>query len=213
MKTAIVAGSTGLIGSQLIQLLVEDTRYGKVKCLSRRPLEIQHDKIELIETDGTDLEGFAPRLIGDDVFCCLGTTMKKARSKEAFRKVDYDYPLALATITKSNGASQYHLISAMGANASSSVFYNQVKGEIEKEIEKIGFSSFHIYRPSLLLGSRKEERSAEDAAKIFFKLFGFLIPLQYKAIDSSKVAKAMLTMAKKEASGKFIYESKILQGV
>lgn len=211
MKAALLAGGTGLIGSQLLKLLIADERYTKVKCLTRNKLPVEHEKISIIQTDGSNINDVADSLQADDVFCCLGTTIKKAKTKEAFKKIDFEYPLQLANLTKASGAKQFLLVSALGADAHSSVFYNQVKGEVEAAIEAVGFSAFHIFRPSLLLGPRAEERSAEDAAKVFFRLFGFLIPRKFKAIDSAKVANAMWQMAKKEESGKFVYESQSLQ--
>ncbi len=211
MKVALLAGGTGLIGSQLLQLLVEDEGYNKVKCLTRNTLPISHDKIEIIKTNGENLNEVSSFLVADDVFCCLGTTIKKAGTKEAFRKIDFDYPLHLAQLTQAHGARQFLLISALGADPSSSVFYNKAKGDVEEAIAAIGFNTYHVFRPSLLLGNRSEERSGEDAAKIFFKFFGFIIPGKYKAIDSAKVARAMLAMAKKNEQGTFIYESKLLQ--
>jgi len=211
MRVALVVGSTGLIGQQLIELLISDVQYDKVKCLTRKPLPLAHDKLEVIETDGSNLNELADRLTANDIFCCLGTTMKKAKSKEAFRRVDFDYPLGLAQVTKKAGATQFHLVSALGADAKSSIFYNKVKGEVEQAISNVTFQTFHIYRPSLLLGPRQEERSGEQAAVIFFKIFGFLVPAKYKPIDSVKIARAMIDFAKKEQQGKFIHESKSLQ--
>ncbi|MEP2668215.1 MAG: oxidoreductase [Cyclobacteriaceae bacterium] len=211
MKVALLAGGTGLIGSQLLELLVKDEAYSAIKCLTRSALPINHNKIEIIKTNGENLNELSSSLVADDVFCCLGTTIKKAGSKDAFRKIDFDYPLHLAQLSHANGAKQFLLISALGADPSSSVFYNKVKGEVEEAIAAIGFNAYHVFRPSLLLGNRSEERSGEDAAKIFFKLFGFLVPAKYKAIDSAKVAKAMLAMANKNEQGTFVYESKLLQ--
>lgn len=211
MKTALVAGGTGLIGNHLVNLLIKDSHYSKIKCLTRHTLPIQHEKIEIIKTDGSNLSDISDLLEADDIFCCLGTTIKKAKTKEAFRKIDFDYPLSLARATLARGASQYHLVSALGANSSSGVFYNQVKGEIEEAIAALGFKTFHVYRPSLLLGPRNEERSGEDAAKLFFRFFGFLIPKKFKAIDAAKVARAMVAMASKEAEGNFVHESKSMQ--
>lgn len=211
MKVALLAGGTGLIGSHLLQRLVDDATYSKVKCLTRNTLPIQHDKIEIIETDGTNLPEITSLLKADDVFCCLGTTIKKAKTKAAFRKVDFEYPLHLAQQAKESGATQFLLVSALGANPATSVFYNKTKGEVEEAIAAVSFEAYHVFRPSLLLGSRAEERSGEDAAKVFFKLFGFLVPAKYKAIDASKVARAMLSMAKKQGKGTFVYESALLQ--
>lgn len=213
-KTALIAGATGLIGSKLLELILKDDDYERVIVLTRKPLDQEHAKLETIISNFKNLDKVSGSLKADDVFCCLGTTMKKAGSKEKFRKVDYDYPLELAKISKEHGASKYLLISAMGASKKSSVFYNQVKGEIEEAISKIGFDAYHIFRPSLLLGPRKEDRVGEDAAKTIFKIFGFLFvgPLKkYKAISYDKVAKAMLHFAKKDDKGEHIHESFELQ--
>lgn len=211
MKTALIAGATGLIGKQVLQLLLEDSYYSSVKAITRKPLDVQHPKLEniILNFDQMDLRRDA--LKADDVFCCLGTTIRVAKTKEAFRKVDYDYPVELARVTKSMGASQYLLISALGADKNSSVFYNRVKGEVEEAIRAIEFNTFHVFRPSLLLGDRTEERVGEGAATSFFKIFGFLIPLKYKAIESAKVARAMLHFAKTNNTGFHILESSALQ--
>lgn len=212
MKTALIAGSTGLIGKQLLQLLLDSSHYAKVKAITRKPLSIQHPKLENIVIDFETMIQHSTALQADDVFCCLGTTIRIAKTKEAFRKVDFDYPVALAKTSRSLGASQYFLISALGADKNSSVFYNRVKGEVEEAIQTISFPAFHVFRPSLLLGDRTEERAGEGAATTFFKIFGFMIPLKYKAIESIKVARAMIAIAIKEQGGFQIHESKELQG-
>lgn len=211
VKTALIAGATGLIGSQLLPLLLNSDRYERVKTLTRSTLHLEHPKLENHIVNFDQLSSSGHLLKADDVFCCLGTTMKKARSKETFREVDYTYPLELAKLSKQHGARQYLLVSALGANKNSSIFYNIVKGEVEEAIETVGFESFHIFRPSLLLGPRTEHRSGEDAAKWFYKIFGFLIPEKYQAIESLKVAKAMLHYAGENKAGKHIYESRSLQ--
>ncbi|MBX2947028.1 MAG: oxidoreductase [Cyclobacteriaceae bacterium] len=211
MRTALLAGSTGLIGKQLLELLLEDSDYTVVKAISRKPLDIQHAKLQNIVADFNTLTEHHNQLKANDVFCCLGTTIKQAGSQAAFRKVDYDYPLELAKLTKNQGASQYLIITALGSDAKSGIFYNRVKGEVEQAIDELGFQSYHILRPSLLLGERTEKRAGEGAATVVYQALGFLIPLKYKAIDSVKVARAMLHMAKLNSKGKFIHESKELQ--
>jgi uncharacterized protein YbjT (DUF2867 family) len=211
MKTALVAGSTGLIGSQLLQLLLTDTYYDVVKAISRKPLEISHPRLENIVLDFDRLTEYRDKLKADDVFCCLGTTIKKVKTKEKFRKVDFDYPVELAKLTRTNGTEQYLLVSALGADKNSKIFYNQVKGEVEEAISKIGFTTFHIFRPSLLMGDRSESRSGEEAGKVFFKYLGFLVPRKYKGIDSVKVARAMQQLAAKPQQGIYIHESEDLQ--
>jgi uncharacterized protein YbjT (DUF2867 family) len=209
-KVALVAGSTGLIGSQLLELLLADSYYTKVIALSRKPLLISHPKLENIVVEANEIKDHKD-FLADDVFCCLGTTIKQAKSKEAFRKIDFDYPLELATSLKANEAKQFLLVSALGANKNSGIFYNKVKGEVEEAIDKVGFASFHIFRPSLLIGPRNEARAGEDAAKIFYRIFGFIIPAKYKGIDSIKVARAMVSFAKEQNTGRFIHESGELQ--
>ncbi len=211
MKTAIIAGSTGLIGSQLLQLLLESPIYEKVIALTRKDLPHHPKLVQVLAEAGNISEKFE-WLKADDVYCCLGTTMAKAGSKEKFREIDYDYPLELARITHSLGARQYLLVSALGADKDSSLYYNKVKGEVEEAISAVGFETLHIFRPSLLLGPRAEKRSGEDAAKFFYKVFGFLIPKKYQAIDSCQVAAAMLHFAAAYKSGKFIHESVELLG-
>ncbi len=209
-RVALVAGSTGLIGSQLLELLLGDNDYSKVIALSRKPLSISHVKLENVVLEADELKNHI-ELRADDVYCCLGTTIRQAKSKEAFRKVDFDYPVELATILKTNGANQFLLVSALGSDKNSRIFYNRVKGEVEEAIDKIGFFAYHIFRPSLLIGPRKEARAGEDAAKVVYKIFGFLIPTKYKGIESIKVARAMQHVAKIDNPGKFIYESGRLQ--
>lgn len=195
MKTALIVGATGLIGKQLLDLLLVSDHYTRVTAVVRKPLGIQHAKLKVLIVDFDNLDAHADELKADDVFCCLGTTMKQAKSKDAFRKVDFEYPLEIGRITKAKGASHCLLVSALGADKSSSIFYNKVKGETEQALKLIGFDALHIFRPSLLLGSREEDRAGESAAKVFYKMFGFLIPKKYQAIDSLKIARAMLHFA------------------
>ncbi len=210
-KVALLAGSTGLIGGQLLKLLLNDGHYSNVIALSRKPLAISNPKLTNIVCELNQLADHAAQLKADAVFCCLGTTIKKAKSKEAFRAVDFDAPVALAKIAKAQGSEQFLLVSSLGANKNSSIFYNQVKGEVEEAIAQVGLSTFHILRPSLLLGPRKEQRSGEDAAKLFYRALGVLVPKKYKAIESIKVARAMGVFARQAKLGNFIHESGELQ--
>lgn len=211
MKTALIAGATGLVGSNLLALLLDDSFYSKVITITRKPLANEHPKHQNIVVDFDRLSDLKDQLHADHVFCCLGTTMKRAGSKEAFWKVDHDYPLQLAKITKENGAESFLLVSALGADKTSSFYYNQVKGHIENDIESLNFESYYIFRPSLLLGDRNESRAGEDAAKVVYRWFGFLIPQKYKGIEGKTVAKAMQHFAKGGESGKHIKESAVMQ--
>lgn len=210
MKTAIIAGSTGLIGSQLLQLLLQSDQYSKIVAITRQDLEV-HPKLVQIKADFEKAHSVAAEVVADDVFCCLGTTMAKAKSKENFYQVDFFYPFLLAKTSQAHGAKKFMLVSALGANKNASVYYNQVKGQVEEAIQGVGFPTLHIFRPSLLLGARKESRAGEDAAKFVYKYFGFLIPKRLKAIESIKVARAMIHFAAQPQTGVFIHESEELQ--
>ena len=211
MKTALIAGSTGLIGNHLLHVLLESDRYSNVLAITRKDLDISHPKLVQLKFEMDQLSDHSEELKADDIYCCLGTTMAKAGSKEKFYAVDYLYSLALAKATLGMGAKQFLLVSALGANKSSSIYYNSVKGQIEEAISAVGFLAVHIFRPSLLLGHRSEKRPGEDAAKFFYKVFGFLIPEKYKGIDAAKVARAMLHFGSREQTGIFIHESRDMQ--
>ena len=211
MRIALVAGATGLVGSQLVATLLEDPRYSVVKAITRRPLAKTHPRLENFTIDFDALSQYDDELKADDIFCCLGTTMKTAGSEKAFEQVDYHYPLELAKRCKELGATQYLLVSALGANPNSSIYYNRVKGRVEAAVAGVGFECVHIVRPSLLVGPREEYRSGEVAAKWFFRTFGLLIPSKYKAIASIKVARAMAHFARIGEPGVHIHESVTLQ--
>lgn len=210
-KVAVVAGATGLTGGQLVTALLDDPRYGVVKAITRKPLTRVHPKLENVVIDFDRIHTYTDELKADDVFCCLGTTMKAAGSKEAFERVDYQYPVALAERAKSLGATQFLLVSALGADTKSIFYYNRVKGRVEEAIAGLGYHALHIMRPSLLVGPREEYRRGEAAAKWFFRTFGTFVPSKYKAIASIKVARAMVHFANSGLTGIHIHESASLQ--
>ena len=209
MKTALVVGATGLIGKHLTIKLLTNNFYSKVKVLIRKPLNINHPNLEQIIFDFDSLD--SSKIIADDIFCCLGTTMKQAGSKAAFYKVDFTYPFAIAKAALENGAKQYLIVTAMGADEKSIIYYNRVKGEIEKAISDLHYPTLLIFRPSMLLGEREEPRMGEKNGKILMKAINFIIPKRYKAIESEKVANAMLILAQKGIKNKDIFESDTLQ--
>jgi uncharacterized protein YbjT (DUF2867 family) len=211
MAVAVLAGTTGLVGSHLLDLLLNDAHYTRVVALSRKALNLQHPKLQNLVVDFARLEEYAAQLKAEDVFCCLGTTIRQAGSQSAFRKVDFDYPLNLAKVTQEQGAKQYLLVTALGSDKSSSIFYNRVKGEVEEAIGQVGFDSYHIFQPSMLLGDRKESRAGEGVGKAVMTALDFLIPKKYKAIEATKVAKGMLAIAKQNQAGKHIHVSGELQ--
>jgi len=209
-KTALIAGATGMTGKQLLKKLIACNIYNKVIVLVRNHISIEHLKAEVVVVDYDKLEDFASKLIADDVFCCMGTTIKKAKSKDAFRKVDYYYPVKLASLTQKNGATQFMVISSIGANSHSKIFYSKVKGLMENELQKTSFNTIRIFRPSLLLGEREEFRFGEKMGIGLYKMFSWLFTgslKRYKAIEANVVAQGMLNAAQLKDKGIFVYES------
>ncbi len=207
--TALVVGSTGFIGNLLTIKLLESKIYDKVKVLVRKPMHLQHPDLEQIIVDFDKID--ALKIVADDVFCCLGTTMRKAGSKSAFYKVDFTYPLEIAKIALKNGAKQYAIVTAMGADPKSLIYYNRVKGDIEKALGELNYSTLLIFRPSMLLGERGESRFGESIGKVLMTMFDFITPKKYKGVQGDKVANAMLQNTQKGLKGKHIFESDILQ--
>lgn len=211
---ALVAGGTGLVGSHLVNLLVKTKAYDEVKILVRKGSSFQMNGVTAIEVDYDRLMDFERFLKADVVFCCLGTTIKKAGSKVNFRKVDFDYPLELAKISLKNGARQYNIVTAGGANSKSMFFYNKVKGEIEKSLINLEFQNLNIFRPSLLLGSRNEKRLGEDIGAVVAKVINPILlgnMRKYRAIHAETVARSMLNISIKNQNGVHIVESDAIQ--
>lgn len=205
MKTALIVGGSGMTGKQLTALLLTDVRYSKIILLVRKPIGLNHEKIEQVVFN-FDYPNRSV-VVADEIFCCLGTTIRRAGSKEAFYKVDYEYVSLIARIGFENGVKNFALVSAMGANKNSSVFYNKVKGLVEENVCQTGFLSCFIFRPSLLLGKRSEFRLGEKIATFFMTVFSFVIPKKYKAIDAKQVAKAMIIKMNSEKKGLQFIES------
>lgn len=208
-KTALVLGASGLIGNLLTHRLVDSPIYSNVKVLVRKSLSWQHPRLQEVQFDFDHPNGLLAQ--ADDIFCCLGTTIKKAGSRENFRKVDYQYPMDIARLGLTNGAQQFAIVTAMGANPASSIFYNRVKGEVERDLAELNYPTLLIFRPSLLFGDRSENRFTERIASGVMRLFSQLIPAKYKGIDADKVANAMLLTMQQELTGKHVFESDVLQ--
>ncbi|MEM1134523.1 MAG: NAD(P)H-binding protein [Bacteroidota bacterium] len=212
-KRALIAGGSGLIGKALCKILVKDSYYQQVFSLVRRTQAQSPQGLTEQVVDFDTLESLKLNIKIDDAFCCLGTTMKKAGSKAAFYKVDFEYVTHFARLALANEAKRFFLVSSMGANASSMVYYNRIKGEIETAIKNMPFQSVHIFRPSLLLGNRQEQRIGEDIGKFLAQTFDFLIPAKYKGITGEQVAKAMFAKAQDKKEGHFIHESDTLRKI
>ena len=209
-RTALVAGGSGLVGGHVLRQLLEDPDYDRVTALTRRPLALTHKKLvqRVVDFDRLAEVGDFPRV--HDVFCCLGTTIKQAGSQEAFRKVDLAYVVELGRMAVRHRASQFLVVTAVGADPRSRVFYNRVKGEAEEAVRRLQFDAIQIFRPSLLLGFRPQSRPAESIARVLSPLvaWAFLGPLaRYRPIKAATVARAMVRIAREAPRGAHVYES------
>lgn len=209
-KTVLLIGASGLVGKELLTYLLENSAYIKVKILLRNPISIEHPKLEQVVIDFDKLESYENHFQVNDVYCCLGTTIKNAGTQKEFRKVDFEYPVTLCKLAKENHVQKFLIITALGADVNSKFFYNRIKGEIEETIKKMGIPSLHIFQPSLLLGKRKEFRIGE-------RIVGWLSPVfnyfffggfrKYKAIKAEDVASAMFSVGQQTNFGTYTYLS------
>ena len=202
-RIALLAGATGLVGRHLLSLLLDDSDVADVVVLTRRPLATPHPKLQQGVVDFDQLASFVLPPV-DDFYCCLGTTIGKAGSEEAFRKVDLLYPLAIAGMALAAGATRCLFVSAMGANARSRVFYNRIKGEAEDGLARLPFQTVFAFRPSLLAGDRTEFRAGERAALALAQPLSFLLPAKYRPVAAADVARAMQACAKSGKVGRFV---------
>jgi len=210
MKTALVFGATGLIGSNCLQQLISAGVYGRILVFVRKPLNPNNPNVTVHVINFENIGLSADLIKGDDLFYCIGTTMKKAGSKENFYKTDLLLAKEIASIASANGVGKFLLVSSIGADSKSSNFYLRVKGELEEEIKKLKFSSIHIFRPSILLGKREEKRFGEKAALCIFNNLSFLFIgalRKYKPVKAEYVSGAMIKKAQDDKNGIFIYES------
>lgn len=209
-KKAVIAGSSGLIGSHLLQILLKQAYYDEVLILVRKKLPIEHHKLKQLVVDFEQPEPYKKELNGHALFSCLGSTKKKTPDFNIYRKIDHDYPLLLAQLASQNGIEQYHLVSSIGANINGVNFYTKTKGETEADIAAVGISAVHIYRPSFLAGDRQENRPMEKFLNGLMKVINPLLFgswKKYQSIEASTVAMAMYQQSIKNATGVFIYES------
>jgi len=207
-KTALVLGSTGLIGSTLINLLLQDDRYAVVYAIVRKENSFQpHPKLKEVIADFNSINKIDNKLKINHIYCCIGSTKNKTPDPIKYYEIDHDYPLRVAQLFTCDA---YTYISSMGANAKSSNFYLKLKGETEADLKALGLINLNILRPSLLLGKRKENRLLEDIAQRIYPALDFLLIgnlRKYRAIQAEVVAKAMLNITNKERKGVYVLES------
>ncbi|MGE7602874.1 NAD-dependent epimerase/dehydratase family protein [Peribacillus sp. NPDC097675] len=209
-KTALILGATGVVGTQLINVLSTNKNYETIHLLSRREFDFKDPICELHIVNFDNLEQYVDLFYVNDVFICLGTTIKKAKTKEAFRKVDYDYVIEAGKLAKVVNVDNLLVISAMGADVKSKFFYSRVKGEMEETLKQLKLNSLHIFRPSILLGDRSELRIGEKVTGTLSSFFKFLLigPLRpYRAIRAKTVATAMSIAAQSSSTGNHVYHS------
>lgn len=209
--TAVLAGATGLVGGECLRRLVASPRYGRVIVVTRRKLDrsLQHGKLRQVLVEFAQLGDASAQLRGDHVFCALGTTIRKAGSRQRFREVDYEYPLRLAQLTLDNGARHFSVVSALGASRSSPFFYSRVKGEMEGGLRQMGWPSLAILRPSVIAGERAEPRPLERLSEHLLRF----APATWRPVAARDIAAAMIATALQELPGVTVIESRQISGV
>ena len=215
MKTAIIFGSSGLIGNELFKTILLNNSYNKIKVFVRSIPEINNPKVEIIKTDFTNLEKIKDKIIGDECFFCIGTTKKDTPDKDEYRRIEYKIPVDVAKIAKANSVNSFFYISSIGANPNASSNYLKNKGQVEEELKNLNFSKLAIIRPSLLIGNRKSFRLGEIIFTPIMNtltIFAFGSLKKYKPIKIENVVKATLYISKNE-SKKIIFESDELEKI
>ena len=203
-RTAILIGATGLVGEACLDYLLQSPAYEKLTVFTRRPLDYQNPKLTTHVIDFDKLDEFGHLIRADDIYCCLGTTIRKAKSKENFRKIDYEYCVEFARRALAQGAKQFLLVSSLGANSESPFFYLRTKGELEEALMELGFDSLSVLQPSLLLGDRNESRPGEKMMMHIHRYFDsfFIGPMKsYRGIEARNVALAMVSLGEEAKPG------------
>ena len=215
MKTAIIFGSSGLIGNELFKTMLLNNYYDKIKVFVRSIPEINNPKVEIIKTDFNNLEQYKDKIKGDDCFFCIGTTKKDTPDKDEYRRIEYNIPVDVAKITKSNSVNSFFYISSIGANPNASSNYLKNKGQVEEELKNLNFPKLVIIRPSLLVGNRKSFRLGEvifTPVMNTLTLFAFGNLKKYKPIKIQNVVKAILYISKNVVD-KIVFESDELERI
>jgi len=216
MKSAILLGATGLTGGYVLNLLLSNDQYHKVIVFSRRDIEVKHDKLQVIICDLLDLEEQRENFKADEVYVCIGTTNNKTPNKKLYRDIDFGIPVTAAQLCRENMIDNITIMSSLGANANSTVFYPKIKGEMEQSVLHMEIPNTYILRPSIIMGPRKERRFGETMGKM---IAFFIAPLmrgplkKYKGIHSEDIAKAMINLNSGKSNIKGIIESDTIQEI
>lgn len=206
-KTAIILGATGLTGNSLLHQLLEDDRYERIVLFSRKSVEIEHPKIQEHLIDLFELDTYQAEFTADQVFCCIGTTKAQTPNKQTYKAIDYGIPVNAAALCKKNNIQSFLVISSLGANKKSTLFYSRIKGLMEEEVLNYGIKNTYIIQPSLIEGQRKEKRTGEWFFKQLSKAMPFLKvgPLKkYQPVPAEKIAKAMVHLANSDHKEAYI---------
>jgi len=211
-KSALIAGATGLVGRELLRLLLDQEYYDRIVVLTRRELDIKDNRLEIVIIDNFELlEEYEDQFNTHHIYCLLGTTMKKAGSKERFRRIDHDYPLKMAELSQSKpDFEKFLLVTSLGANASSALFYNKIKGEVEESISALNIKGLKIFRPSLLIGFREDFRLWEEVGKIVSSFLSFFMIGSRRrlwTIEGQDVALAMYQVARSHDASREVFSS------
>lgn len=215
-RSALLLGATGLVGRHCLNLLLEASTYDPIAVIARREAGREHPRLKWVSTDFEHLSRHEELFSGSDVFCCLGTTLAKAGSPEAFQRVDHDYVLAAGRLAAEQGARQFLVVTAAGAAPESRLLYMRTKGQIEADLSELNLPALHIFRPSILLGKREERRPAEAVGVFLGRLLRplFAGPLRkYRPITAATVAAAMLAQADRQLSGTHILTSQLMENL
>ncbi len=211
-KTAIILGGTGLTGSLVLKILLNDERYDCVKLFSRNSVGQKHPKLKEFLVDVLGLELVKSDFTGDEVYCCIGTTKKKTPDKDLYTRIDFGIPAKAAKLCAENGVHTMSVISAIGADSKSKIFYNRTKGDMEQAVLNSGIERTYILRPSLITGARKEKRFGEKLGSVVFKILSPLLIgslRKYRGVKGERIANRMVQLANSDASSKFVESNEI----
>jgi len=211
-KFAIIIGATGLTGNILLNKLVGDNRYRNIKIFTRKPLRLENPKVTEILCDLMDVDSYKDNFYGDEVFCCIGTTTKKTPDKELYKKIDYGIPVGAAKLCKANNIETFLVMSSLGADAKSKVFYSRTKGEMEMAVLQKKIKNTYILRPSMIGGNRNESRSVEKVGSVIMKVLNPLFVgslKKYRIIDAKIIANAMIELANNKIDKQIVLSDQI----